>query len=73
MSRAEAKDFYKKRIESVVKLQGWFRASLARKRYMEDLRALLLETGDENLLLTNDEIKRKIAAKVILKHIHKFW
>lgn len=57
----------------MVKLQGWFRAVLARKSYMDQLRALLRLTGEEDLLMTNDEIERRDKGKVIFKHMCAYW
>ncbi len=56
-----------------MKLQGWFRAVLARKSYMEQLRALLRLTGEEDLLMTNDEIERRDKGKIIFKHWFAYW
>lgn len=72
-SRNKAEGYYKKRQASIVKLQGWFRALLARKLYMRELRALLQKTGDEDLLMTNDEIERRDKGRFIFKHMYAFW
>jgi len=56
-----------------VKLQGWFRGVLSRRRYMEQLRELLKETGEEDLLMTNDDIERRKKGKIILKHWRHYW
>lgn len=72
-SRNNAKGYYKKRLDSIIRLQGWFRAVLARKKYMLELRALLKQTGEEDLLMTNDEIERRDKGKLILKHWKAYW
>jgi hypothetical protein len=72
-SRNNAKGYYKKRLDSIVKLQGWFRAVLARKQYMKELRELLKKTGDEDLLMTNDEIERRDKGGFIYIHWHAYW
>lgn len=46
---------------------------MARKQYAQELRELLRQTGDEDLLLTNEEIERREAAKTILQHMRAFW
>lgn len=46
---------------------------MARKQYAQELRELLRQTGDEDLLLTNEEIERREAAKTILQHMIAFW
>lgn len=72
-SRNNAKGYYKKRLTSIVKLQGWFRAVLARKQYLSELQALLKTTGDEDLLMTNEEIERRDKGRFIFQHWHHFW
>lgn len=71
-SRINTKGYYKKRIKSITKIQAWFRACLARQRYMNDLKDLLKQTGEEDLLMTNDEIKRLQAGRLIVKHMQAF-
>jgi len=62
-----------KRTVSIVKIQAWVRSVLARKHYLEELRALLKATGDEDLLMTNEEIERRDKGKFLLYHITAFW
>lgn len=40
---------------------------------MRDLRALLLKSGDEDLLMTNDEIERRDKGRFIFKHMSAYW
>jgi hypothetical protein len=72
-SRRNVEGYYKKRHASIVKLQGWFRAVLARRRYMRELRMLLRQSGQEDLLLTNDEIERRDKGLLILKHMYAWF
>ena len=40
---------------------------------MLELRELLKQTGEEDLLMTNDEIERRDKGRLILKHWKAFW
>jgi hypothetical protein len=40
---------------------------------MVELRELLKRTGDEDLLMTNDEIERRDKGGFIFIHLHAYW
>jgi hypothetical protein len=40
---------------------------------MKELRALLQKTGDEDLLMTNDEIERRDKGRFIFKHWYAYY
>jgi hypothetical protein len=68
-SRNISKGVSVKRSASIVKVQAWIRATLARIAFQRELRAMLKTTGDEDLLMTNDEIIRRDAARTIFEHM----
>lgn len=50
-------------------MRGW----LARLKYLRELRAMLAEIGQQDLLMTNDEIERRDKGRFIFKHMYAFW
>lgn len=46
-------------------MRGW----LCRRRYMNQLKDLLAETGQMDLLLTNEEINIRDKGRIIFKHL----
>lgn len=46
---------------------------LARRSYINELRALLAKTGEEDLLMTNEEIERRERARFICKHWYAYY
>jgi myosin heavy subunit len=57
----------------VIKIQKAVRGWLARKRFEKDLKDLLKFTGDEDLLKSTEELRRKKAAKIVFKLLYKHW
>ena len=50
-------------------MRGW----LQRKAFEKDLKEMLAKTGDEDLLLTTDEIRRRDNAKFLFRHMYAYW
>lgn len=50
-------------------VRGW----LQRRKFMKDLKDLLAYTGDEDLLLSTEEEKRRNTAKFIFYYMHRYW
>ena len=46
---------------------------LARRSYISELRALLAKTGEEDLLMTNEEIERREKGRFIFKHWYAYY
>lgn len=72
-SRTNSKQNDAKSLAAALKIQGWWRAVLARRSYIEELRALLKLTNDEDLLLTNEEIERRDKGRLIFKHWYAYY
>jgi len=50
-------------------VRGW----IARRKFEKDLRDMLKYTGDEDLLMTSEEIRRRDSAKMIMEHMWKYY
>lgn len=70
-SRNFTKIYFNERAAKIEKIQKAIRGWLARRRFEKDLRDLLSFTGQEDLLKTNEELRRREAAGVIFKFIFK--
>ena len=40
---------------------------------MKDLKDLLTYTGDEDLLLSTEEIRRRDNARIIFRNMYRYW
>jgi len=72
-SRNFIKIYFNERTSKVIKIQKVVRGWLARKRFEKDLRDLLKYTGDEDLLMTSEEIRIRDCAKKCFKLLYKNW
>ena len=50
-------------------MRGW----LQRRKFMKDLKDLLAYTGDEDLLLSTEEIKMRDNARIIFRNMYRYW
>jgi hypothetical protein len=57
----------------MIYIQKCVRGFLARTKYLRELRAMLAETGQQDLLMTNDEIERRDKGRFIFKHMYAYW
>ena len=65
--------YYKKRTANAITIQKNVRGWLRRKAFEKDLKELLAKTGDEDLLLTTEEIRKRDNAKYLFKHMYAYW
>jgi len=70
-SRNYIKIYNNERSAKVIKIQKVVRGWLARRKFEKDLRDLLKYTGDEDLLLTNKQIRERDAARIICRLFKK--
>jgi hypothetical protein len=72
-SRNFVKIYFNERRAKMIYIQKCVRGWLARTKYLRELRAMLAETGQQDLLMTNDEIDRRDKGKFIFKHWYAYW
>jgi uncharacterized protein YjiS (DUF1127 family) len=72
-SRNFIKIYFNERTSKVIKIQKVARGWLARRRFEKDLKDLLKYTGDEDLLMTSEEIRMRDCARKIFKLLYKNW
>ena len=72
-SRNFIKIYFNERTSKVIKIQKVARGWLARRRFEKDLKDLLKYTGDEDLLMTSEEIRMRDCARKVFKLLYKNW
>ena len=72
-SRNFFKFYFKQRTENALFIQKHVRGWLRRRKFMKDLKDLLAYTGDEDLLLSTEEIKMRDNARIIFRNMYRYW
>lgn len=72
-SRNFMKIYFNERTSKVIKIQKHVRGWLSRRKFEKDLKDLLKYTGDEDLLLTTDEIRMRNCKLKIFHLLFKNW
>ena len=72
-SRNFMKIYFNEKTSKVIKIQKVARGWLARRRFERDLIDLLKYTGDEDLLLTSEEIRERACGMRIFVVLFKYW
>ena len=72
-SRNFFKFYFKQRTSNALHIQRHVRGWLQRKKFMQDLKDLLAYTGDQDLLLSTEEIKRRDNARIIFRNMYRHW
>ena len=67
------KIYFNERTSKVIKIQKHVRGWLSRRKFEKDLKDLLKYTGDEDLLLTTDEIRTRNCALRIFHLLFRNW
>ena len=72
-SRNFFKFYFKQRSANALFIQRHVRGWLQRRKFMKDLKDLLAYTGDEDLLLSTEEIQRRDNARIIFRNMYAYW
>jgi|688.fasta_scaffold145194_2 hypothetical protein len=67
------KIYFNEKTSKVIKIQKVVRGWLARRKFEKDLKDLLAYTGDEDLLLTSEEIRRRDCGRKVFACLFKNW
>lgn len=72
-SRNFFKFYFKQRTANALFIQKHVRGWLQRRKFIKDLRDLLAYDGEEDLLLSTEEVKRRDMARIIFRNMYRYW